>query len=68
MQGASNEQKKANLEPRVKKHESRLMAMKKCNVLLQANLDNLQDEISQIRSKSTNMQAELDAILADLGF
>lgn len=64
----TNEKKKINLEPRVKKHEGRLTAIKKCNVLLQATVDNLQDEITQIRSKSTNMQAELDAILADLGF
>lgn len=42
--------------------------MKKCNVLLQANVDNLQDEISQVRYKATNLQAELDAVLADLGF
>lgn len=42
--------------------------MKKCNVLLQANVDNLQDEITQIRAKAANLQAELDAVLADLGF
>ncbi|XP_011197139.2 DNA ligase 1 isoform X3 [Zeugodacus cucurbitae] len=65
---ASNADKKSNLEPRVKKHESRLLAMKKCNVLLQANVDNLQDEITQIRAKAANLQAELDAVLADLGF
>ncbi|XP_053958674.1 glutamic acid-rich protein isoform X6 [Anastrepha ludens] len=65
---ASNADKKSNLEPRVKKHESRLLAMKKCNVLLQANVDNLQDEITQVRAKAANLQAELDAVLADLGF
>ncbi|XP_036340885.1 LOW QUALITY PROTEIN: FK506-binding protein 5 [Rhagoletis pomonella] len=65
---ASNADKKSNLEPRVKKHESRFLAMKKCNVLLQANVDNLQDEITQIRAKAANLQAELDAVLADLGF
>ncbi|XP_036233235.1 DNA ligase 1 isoform X3 [Bactrocera oleae] len=65
---ASNADKKSNLEPRLKKHESRLLAMKKCNVLLQANVDNLQDEITQIRAKAANLQAELDAVLADLGF
>ncbi|XP_017481812.1 PREDICTED: DNA ligase 1 isoform X2 [Rhagoletis zephyria] len=65
---SSNADKKSNLEPRVKKHESRFLAMKKCNVLLQANVDNLQDEITQIRAKAANLQAELDAVLADLGF
>ncbi|XP_061391087.1 troponin T, skeletal muscle-like [Musca vetustissima] len=65
---ATNQAKKDNLEPRLKKHESRLNAMKKCNVLLQANVDNLQDEIHQVRSKASNLQSELDAVLADLGF
>ncbi|XP_017847349.1 glutamic acid-rich protein isoform X4 [Drosophila busckii] len=65
---AANSAKKNNLEPRVKKHESRFAAMKKCNVLLQANVDNLQDEISQVRSRATNLQDELDAVIADLGF
>ncbi|XP_030373473.1 DNA ligase 1 isoform X2 [Scaptodrosophila lebanonensis] len=63
-----NSAKKTNLEPRVKKHESRFAAMKKCNVLLQANVDNLQDQISQVRSRATNLQDELDAVIADLGF
>ncbi|XP_030568103.1 glutamic acid-rich protein isoform X2 [Drosophila novamexicana] len=65
---AANSAKKCNLEPRVKKHESRFAAMKKCNVLLQANVDNLQDQISQVRSRATNLQDELDAVIADLGF
>ncbi|KAH8278630.1 hypothetical protein KR018_006314 [Drosophila ironensis] len=65
---ASNAAKKANVEPRVKKHESRFAAMKKCNVLLQANVDNLQDQIVQVRSRATNLQDELDAVIADLGF
>ncbi|XP_030242952.1 glutamic acid-rich protein isoform X5 [Drosophila navojoa] len=65
---APNSAKKSNLEPRVKKHESRFAAMKKCNVLLQANVDNLQDQISQVRSRATNLQDELDAVIADLGF
>lgn len=56
------------MEPRVKKHESRFAAMKKCNVLLQANVDNLQDQIVQVRSRATNLQDELDAVIADLGF
>ncbi|KAH8382746.1 hypothetical protein KR009_005063 [Drosophila setifemur] len=65
---AANSAKKANVEPRVKKHESRFAAMKKCNVLLQANVDNLQDQIVQVRSRATNLQDELDAVIADLGF
>ncbi|XP_060650938.1 DNA ligase 1 isoform X4 [Drosophila sulfurigaster albostrigata] len=65
---SANSAKKGNLEPRVKKHESRFAAMKKCNVLLQANVDNLQDQISQVRSRATNLQDELDAVIADLGF
>lgn len=67
-QDAPSAAKKDNLEPRVKKHEGRLTAMKKCNVLLQANVDNLQDEISQVRYKASNLQSELDSVLADLGF
>ncbi|XP_016978297.1 glutamic acid-rich protein isoform X2 [Drosophila rhopaloa] len=63
-----NSAKKANVEPRLKKHESRFAAMKKCNVLLQANVDNLQDQIVQVRSRATNLQDELDAVIADLGF
>ncbi|XP_022216397.2 DNA ligase 1 isoform X2 [Drosophila obscura] len=65
---AANSAKKANVEPRVKKHESRFAAMKKCNVLLQANVDNLQDQIVQVRHRATNLQDELDAVIADLGF
>ncbi|XP_001359660.3 FK506-binding protein 5 isoform X1 [Drosophila pseudoobscura] len=65
---ASNSAKKANVEPRLKKHESRFAAMKKCNVLLQANVDNLQDQIVQVRHRATNLQDELDAVIADLGF
>ncbi|KAL7730029.1 hypothetical protein ACLKA6_009319 [Drosophila palustris] len=65
---SANSAKKSNLEPRVKKHESRFAAMKKCNVLLQANVDNLQDQITQVRSRATNLQDELDAVIADLGF
>ncbi|XP_068157884.1 axoneme-associated protein mst101(2) isoform X2 [Drosophila tropicalis] len=65
---AVNSAKKANLEPRVKTHEGRFAAMKKCNVLLQANVDNLQDQIVQVRAKATNLQDELDAVIADLGF
>jgi len=67
-QDSPNSVKKANVEPRVKKHESRFAAMKKCNVLLQANVDNLQDQIVQVRSRATNLQDELDAVIADLGF
>lgn len=67
-QDAPTLSKKENLEPRLKKHEGRLSAMKKCNVLLQANVDNLQDEISQVRYKASNLQSELDSVLADLGF
>ncbi|XP_055851957.1 glutamic acid-rich protein isoform X4 [Episyrphus balteatus] len=64
---ATDEDKKTNLEPRVKKHENRLSALKKGNVLLQANVDNLQDEISKVREKASSLQAELDSVLADLG-
>lgn len=41
--------------------------MKKCNVLLQANVDNIQDEITKVRSKAASLQSELDAVIADLG-
>lgn len=65
---ASDDDKKSNLEPRVKRHEGRLAALKKGNFLLQTNVDRLQDEINLTREKAVSLQAELDAVIADLGF
>lgn len=64
---ASNEDKKSNLEPRVKKHEGRLNALKKGNYLLQTNVDRLLDEVNKMREQSAQLQRDLDSVLSELG-
>ncbi|XP_055634638.1 titin isoform X2 [Toxorhynchites rutilus septentrionalis] len=64
---ASDEKKKANLEPRVKRHESRLASLKKGNYLLQANVDRMKDEINKTREMCCTLQSDLDSVIADLG-
>lgn len=66
-QDASNDKKKENLEPRVKRHEGRLSALKKGNYLLQANVDRLQDEITKTKEASATLQLDLDSVLSELG-
>lgn len=66
-QDASNEDKKSNLEPRVKKHEGRLNALKKGNYLLQTNVDRLLDEVNKMREQSAQLQRDLDSVLSELG-
>lgn len=67
MQDAPNEKKKENYEPRVKRHEGRLAALKKGNLLRQANLDRLVDEINRIRDEQVTLQRDLDSVLSELG-
>ncbi|XP_031626777.1 paramyosin isoform X4 [Contarinia nasturtii] len=64
---ASDEKKKTNFEPRIKRHEGRLAALKKGNLLRQANLDRLVDEINKLRDDSVTLQQDLDSVLSELG-
>lgn len=66
-QDAPDEKKKANYEPRIKCHEGRLAALKKGNLLRQANLDRLIDEINKLRDDSVTLQHDLDSVLSELG-
>lgn len=66
-QDAPVEKKKANYEPRLKKHEGRLAALKKGNVLHQTNVDRLLDEINKIRDNAVTLQHDLDSVLSELG-
>lgn len=67
LQDAADEKKKENYEPRIKRHDGRLSALKKGNYLVQANVDRLQDEINKMREKSVTLQADLDSVLSELG-
>lgn len=64
---APDSRKKKNLEPRVKKHENRLSALKKGNLLLLANVERLKDEINKQKEMSNILQADLDSVINDLG-
>ncbi|XP_055322905.1 bromo and FHA domain-containing protein DDB_G0267958 isoform X4 [Sitodiplosis mosellana] len=64
---AEDEKKKANYEPRIKRHEGRLAALKKGNLLHQTNLDRLIDEINRMRDESVTLQHDLDSVLSELG-
>lgn len=66
-QDAPAEKKKANYEPRIKKHEGRLVALKKGNMLRQTNLERLIDEINKIREEQVELQHDLDSVLSELG-
>lgn len=59
--------KKSNYDPRIKRHEGRVSALKKGNYLLQTNVDRIQDEINTMREKSVTLQADLDSVLSELG-
>lgn len=67
LQDASDETKKSNYEPRIKRHEGRLAALKKGNLLRQTNLDRLIDEINRLRDESVTLQRDLDSVLSELG-
>lgn len=66
-QDASEDKKKENYEPRIKRHEGRLAALKKGNLLRQANLDRIIDEINKIRDEQVELQHDLDSVLSELG-
>lgn len=66
-QDAPGDKKKSNYEPRIKRHEGRLAALKKGNLLRQANLDRITDEINKIRDDQVTLQHDLDSVLSELG-
>lgn len=60
---AGDNEKKSNLEPRVKRHDGRLSSLKKGNYLLEANVERLKDEIKDIKEKCDSLQADLDSVM-----
>ncbi|XP_053617040.1 calponin homology domain-containing protein DDB_G0272472 isoform X2 [Plodia interpunctella] len=58
--------KKENLSSRLKRHESRVNALKKGNALLMANVDRLKDDVLKQREESQTLQKELDSLIDDL--
>lgn len=57
--------KKDNLSKRVKRHETRVHALKKGNALLMANVDRLKDDVNKQREESLTLQKELDSLIED---
>nr|XP_026501346.1 glutamic acid-rich protein-like isoform X1 [Vanessa tameamea]XP_026501347.1 glutamic acid-rich protein-like isoform X1 [Vanessa tameamea]XP_026501348.1 glutamic acid-rich protein-like isoform X1 [Vanessa tameamea] len=58
--------KKDNLTKRLKRHETRVNALKKGNTLLSANVDRLKDDVLIQKEKSLSLQKELDSLIEDL--
>ncbi|XP_032527257.1 golgin subfamily B member 1 isoform X1 [Danaus plexippus] len=58
--------KKDNLAKRLKRHETRVNALKKGNTLLMANVDRLKDDVLKQREQSCTLQKELDSLIDDL--
>ncbi|KOB77271.1 Sarcomere length short [Operophtera brumata] len=58
--------KKDNLTTRLKRHESRVNALKKGNALLMANVDRLKDDVLKQREESCSLKKELDSLIDDL--
>ncbi|CAH2093884.1 unnamed protein product [Euphydryas editha] len=58
--------KKENLTKRLKRHETRVNALKKGNALLMANVDRLKDDVLIQKEKSSSLQKELDSLIEDL--
>lgn len=44
-----------------------MAALKKGNLLRQANLDRITDEINKIRDDQVTLQHDLDSVLSELG-
>ncbi|KAK4878529.1 hypothetical protein RN001_011035 [Aquatica leii] len=64
---ASFEKKRSNLTKRSKKYDGRLNALKKANYMLKTNVERLQDDLNKRKEETTNLQHELDSVLAELG-
>ncbi|KAL0818288.1 hypothetical protein ABMA28_008776 [Loxostege sticticalis] len=58
--------KKENLTKRVKRHETRVNALKKGNALLMANVDRMKDDVLKQREESMALKKELDSLIEDL--
>ncbi|XP_038215729.1 glutamic acid-rich protein isoform X2 [Zerene cesonia] len=58
--------KKENLTQRLKRHETRVNALKKGNTLLMANVDRLKDDVLKQKEMSLTLQKELDSLIDDL--
>ncbi|XP_041972559.1 DNA ligase 1 isoform X1 [Aricia agestis] len=58
--------KKENLSKRLKRHETRVNALKKGNTLLMANVDRLKDDVLKQKEESMSLQKELDSLIDDL--
>ncbi|XP_052739075.1 guanine nucleotide-binding protein-like 3 homolog [Bicyclus anynana] len=58
--------KKENLSKRLKRHESRVNALKKGNALLMANVDRLKDDVLIQKEQSVTLKKELDSLIDDL--
>lgn len=49
-----------------KKLEVTVSALKKGNYLISANVDRLKDDVSKQREESSNLQEDLNSVLAEL--
>ncbi|XP_045770289.1 DNA ligase 1-like isoform X2 [Maniola jurtina] len=58
--------KKENLAKRLKRHETRVNALKKGNALLMANVDRLKDDVLIQKEESVTLKKELDSLIEDL--
>ncbi|XP_022131064.2 glutamic acid-rich protein isoform X1 [Pieris rapae] len=58
--------KKENLNQRLKRHETRILALKKGNTLLMANVDRLKDDVLRQKEMSLSLKKELDSLIEDL--
>lgn len=65
-QDAPLPKRKDNLTSRLKRHESRVNALKKGNALLMANVDRLKDDVLKQREESGALKKELDSLIDDL--
>jgi len=62
------EKKKQNLSERAKRHENCLAALRKGNYLLKANIDRIKDDLFKQKEMSLQLQEDLNAVLAELGW
>ncbi|XP_045517209.1 trichohyalin [Pieris brassicae] len=58
--------KKENLNKRLKRHETRIVALKKGNTLLMANVDRMKDDVLMQKEMSLSLKKELDSLIEDL--
>ncbi|XP_047511412.1 DNA ligase 1 [Pieris napi] len=58
--------KKENLNKRLKRHETRIIALKKGNTLLMANVDRMKDDVLRQKEMSLSLKKELDSLIEDL--